>query len=759
MKRMPIFFLALTLLLVIFSIKAAEPPSIVKRDAPDSAFSAERAYIHLQEIARAPHSLGTAEHERVRQYIKNAFEQMGIHTEDQGTTAFRRNGNRLIAANVSNIIAKIKGTLPGKAILMVAHYDSQPNTPGAGDDGMGVAALLETTRALKSMHPLQHDVVMLISDGEEEGLFGAETFVHESPVFKDIAVVINWDFRGNSGSVLTYETNAENGWIMRQYAKGMVHPLASSMAYEVAKLLPNDADFTPFKKTGITGFTNGAVEGFVNYHSMTDKPENLNLGTMQQEGDNILGMAKHLGNISLDNTKAPDLSYVNLIGYWLIYYPANWNLFITLAVSLMFLIGFIACIRQGKIRPAGFITSFFAIPVLCAITVFLNEWLRRGILHFYPLYTHFYANNAYNSSWYFLTMALLSMILFLIIFGPIYKKWGWLTSFCAILMNMILLMWLSWFYIRSAAFLFSIPCLFLTAGLILIGIPKFKLQPGHLGYESVNFISVLPGLLLFAPFCYLLFITFGLGEQLPFVAIPVIILFALSYPVWVNAFKFPRWVVPVICISVMVFALLLAELFSGFDKQHPLHTNVRYRLNTNDSTADWLSDFPVTDKFSIQFFPDKKIDSSFKDYPRLIHSAPVLFYASPVISILRDTVYDNRRELTLRCAPTRKDVNTMGLIFDDSTHLLHIAVNGKEPESPDQTNGNQTIKYLTLFGVPKAGFDVKLEIKAGSGLGLELMDRSMGLPGIKNLTEYPEDIIPGTDFNCNTVMVRKHFSL
>jgi hypothetical protein len=39
-----------------------------------------------------------------------------------------------------------------------------------------------------------------------------------------------------------------------------------------------------------------------------------------------------------------------------------------------------------------------------------------------------------------------------------------------------------------------------------------------------------------------------------------------------------------------------------------------------------------------------------------------------------------------------------------------------------------------------------------------LMDRSMGLPIINGLTEYPEDIIPGTDFNCNTLAVRKHFS-
>ena len=32
----------------------------------------------------------------------------------------------------------------------MAHYDSVPMAPGAGDDGAGVVAILETARALKT---------------------------------------------------------------------------------------------------------------------------------------------------------------------------------------------------------------------------------------------------------------------------------------------------------------------------------------------------------------------------------------------------------------------------------------------------------------------------------------------------------------------------------------------------------------------------------------------------------------------------------
>jgi len=65
------------------------------------------------------------------------------------------------------------GTAHGLAIMLMAHYDSVYSARGAGDDASGIAAILETLRALRAGPPLDRDVIVLFTEGEEEGLLGA----------------------------------------------------------------------------------------------------------------------------------------------------------------------------------------------------------------------------------------------------------------------------------------------------------------------------------------------------------------------------------------------------------------------------------------------------------------------------------------------------------------------------------------------------------------------------------------------------------
>ena len=64
---------------------------------------------------------------------------------------------------------------------MVAHYDSVPSSPGAGDNAASVAAILEAIRALKAGSALRNDLIVLFTDGEELGLLGAKGFVETYP--------------------------------------------------------------------------------------------------------------------------------------------------------------------------------------------------------------------------------------------------------------------------------------------------------------------------------------------------------------------------------------------------------------------------------------------------------------------------------------------------------------------------------------------------------------------------------------------------
>ena len=81
-----------------------------------------------------------------RDYIARELTQLGYEIEQQPFTAEGR--------EVSNIIAEIPGTTrPKEIVIFGAHYDSVFGTPGANDNGSGVAAVLELARLSRGLKP------------------------------------------------------------------------------------------------------------------------------------------------------------------------------------------------------------------------------------------------------------------------------------------------------------------------------------------------------------------------------------------------------------------------------------------------------------------------------------------------------------------------------------------------------------------------------------------------------------------------------
>jgi Zn-dependent M28 family amino/carboxypeptidase len=86
-----------------------------------------------------------------------------------------------------NVLAKLQGaTHPDESIMIAAHWDafgtgapdSQGRTirPGANDDGLGVAGVLELARAFVRAPRTQRTLVFAAWTAEEPGLLGSETF-------------------------------------------------------------------------------------------------------------------------------------------------------------------------------------------------------------------------------------------------------------------------------------------------------------------------------------------------------------------------------------------------------------------------------------------------------------------------------------------------------------------------------------------------------------------------------------------------------
>ncbi|MHA1211832.1 MAG: M28 family peptidase [Candidatus Heimdallarchaeota archaeon] len=104
--------------------------------------SIERMYEHILKIE------GTKHHEvdpkklnETADYIKNKLKDYGLTVSEQ---AFTLEGLDFTFRNVEGVIGE--GKKP--EILLVSHYDNVDNTPGANDNGSGIAAMLEAARVL-----------------------------------------------------------------------------------------------------------------------------------------------------------------------------------------------------------------------------------------------------------------------------------------------------------------------------------------------------------------------------------------------------------------------------------------------------------------------------------------------------------------------------------------------------------------------------------------------------------------------------------
>ena len=126
----------------------------------------ERLRAHVETLAARMGERNLFRHSaltRAAQYIDDTLAAEGHRSQSQ---EFYVQGKP-----VRNIEVELTGAEPSRAIVLVgAHYDSVAGSPGANDNGTGVAAVLELARALKGRR-LRHSVRLVAFVNEESPFF------------------------------------------------------------------------------------------------------------------------------------------------------------------------------------------------------------------------------------------------------------------------------------------------------------------------------------------------------------------------------------------------------------------------------------------------------------------------------------------------------------------------------------------------------------------------------------------------------------
>jgi aminopeptidase YwaD len=127
-------------------------------------------------VSFGPRTTGTFGCQKAGEYIQENFESFGLLTTVQNWTRFGNKYNPRMYSGF-NVIGTLPGTNPDSnlEIIFNAHYDSSKFSPGADDDGSGVAAVLAAASVLSDL-TFSHTIHFVCFSGEEQGLLGSKAY-------------------------------------------------------------------------------------------------------------------------------------------------------------------------------------------------------------------------------------------------------------------------------------------------------------------------------------------------------------------------------------------------------------------------------------------------------------------------------------------------------------------------------------------------------------------------------------------------------
>lgn len=250
-------------------------PAAMGPDAQATTFSSLRAMDHLEQIAAEPHAVTQVGHARSRDYIVAQLRSLGWQTHVQAGTV---DGE----PTVYNVVGRLAGTDSTGAIMIAGHYDSVSAGPGAADDGLAVASMVEVARALAEGPRLRNDVILNFTDGEEAGLLGAQAFLADPRVPRSaLALNVNLDMVGHSATGELWAVGAARHSALRPVLEALQQRAAVRLrlghdrpGIPGEKDWTGDSDHAAFHAAGIP-FVYFGVEDHEDYHRPSDDPETL----------------------------------------------------------------------------------------------------------------------------------------------------------------------------------------------------------------------------------------------------------------------------------------------------------------------------------------------------------------------------------------------------------------------------------------------------------------------------------------------------
>ncbi len=722
-------------LLAALTVWRMQPPAVTPANADPTLFSAARARVHLEQIAREPHPAGSPAARAVHDYLVGAATRLGLDVEQQHAPGCTLVAGFRQCAVVDNVVATLHGRDSRSAVLLSAHYDSAAGSPAAADDGAGVAALLETARALRAGPRPEHDVIFAFVDAEEELLLGAAALSKTG--LGRVRVLANFEARGNRGASALIAAPGDGATLVEEFAASTPRPVVNSFYCALARILPNGTDAEIYERAGVKTLSFAFADGVEAYHQGTDTLANLDLRSLQHHGLHALAFARHFANSDLRaiSEARGDGVYFDLFARFVVHYP----LWIARALAV-WVVGAVAVLvwraqrnDEASVRAILACAGLFAVATcgLAALGVGI-EWLTtRGF-----------------SRWAALAER-----------GPL--------LLCLSAFALAGLVWLQGVGTRRAGpratALGPLAVWALATGAVAFGAPSAShvLTWPLAGATAAHFVAkervglqvtgLLPAVVLLSQVVYSALVVLGAASLLaPLLA--VIFGLGLCAPALEPLARRGRNIAPTLSVVAALGALTLA-VRGRLAAAPPTGDSLIYAVDALKHSAEFLSTDGEVDAYTAQFLganPARRRESAFPSaLPLLVKATEPRELAGPELELLSERIESGQREILLRVRSARGarqvflwetgSAKISEFWFDGvaATPIIRFSAELDEKLVRTLIGAGYTSAFaVSMTAIPEAGSLLTLRTPELGPLEFRALDRSDGL------AFRPADIAP-----------------
>ena len=794
MKLLKILVLPILLLVgtyISFELNEFSSYKTAKTPSTDTAFNISNVMQTMKEISQRPHPLGSQENARIRAYIVQKLQSFGIETSLQETEIV--SGNML--ARVSNIIAQLNGVnADNKALMLMTHYDSVANSNGANDAGYAVATLIETMRVIAQQGTQKNNIILLISDGEEDGLLGAKAFMQQHPLAESIGMVLNFEARGNKGPVLMFESSSNNNKLIQQFSAAAPKPIADSLFSSIYKLMPNNTDFSITKSADISGLNFAFIDGKYAYHSAKDSIDNVSEQTIRHAASYALSLTEHFANTDLPVSADSEAIFFNLLNSYFMSYSftiaylllfiaivlvvvlkrqlsnnnkqtvnwlkgmvvvfLQWILNIGLATLLMSVIINMLGLNYYQQTASG---NYILVGLLVLALALQSLWINmengqlrlKGLVIIFILVVGLSILSGLDIVVALIVGLLISGLIFVLVkikvnrhFMQFYHISAWL-----------LLALVTTILMPQVSHVFVLPILFL----LIVEVIKNSY------FKDVAFLSIIGVVLAWLMWMsYIYFFFIGIGDMAPgLVTLMGAMLLGLIYPyIFLHVKQIGYWSFTAY-FAVALVILASPAIMSPFNSDTPKPNEVFYLLDENKGEAYWASADRQLDDWSsgmlggdnLQRVDNPVYQGSGKKY--WLAPAQKLAISDLQIAKISDEKTHDSRQIKLSISSLLK-VEKMYLQIADADKVTLVKINSHTMTLNNKRNDWLRISYLGEHHKP-----LMIEINSSSGQPIKLnvvaIKNQWPQGVVENIPLRPAYLMPRPYSLSDSIVVRKEF--